>query len=1431
MTPSAPQLATTASTLTVKLYEPTPVHLMTAAHTGWRILVDDANDADDIYTETPIYDTTVLEHTFSTGIIAGHPYRVKIRLCSVVGCSGESQIGGPMIAASPPAAPSQVNVISSDDQELHVGWVFTGSNGGSPITGWRIYISTDGDAWPPLGSPSATINDVNTMTYVIPCATYSASQDALWIRVAAYTVAGIGTQSATLTARCSSVPDTPAAPTVAFSNESMLTIAWSLPNSSALHNALPAGTKVLVDDGAAGPYTTIMLTDTLQNEYTRMGVFPGQTYRFRLITVSEVGESNASSVLNAVAAQTPEAPVVTIVDTTNTEITYDITLAGSTGGSPIINFNVYVSQDGVVYPQTPTAVADPFAVNETLDCTSFLGVNRGQQYFWIKAAGVTAVGEGDLSFGAKARCSEIPETPAAPTLVTSATDSVTIAFQPASLNGATLTGFRIYADDGNGGPWSVETVSDTTARTFQKTGLSPGLPYLFKVQVVTEVGVSGLSPGVTLYSAATPDPPTVSVTSSTNSEIVIAWAPGSDGGSPVTSWYVYGSRDGIAWAAASGYIYAVAGSSTSQSVSCTDDSKWGGVKVQKEYVYLRVAGENAAGMGAYSNSLRQRCSSTPDVPAAPAKVSANTTSITISYAPLGLNDAIPMGYKILVDDGLNGDFEEVYVTSTSQTEYTATNLTAGLTYRFAVKVVSEMGESAASTITSLTCGADADPPTAPTYVSSQSNNELTVEWTFPGSNGGAAITDWYVYLSDSFADSSWPLQNNPTIPISTVSTMQAVIDCTNVRGADLAQTWVYVKVAAVTDAAIGQYSPISKLFCANRPDPPSVTDDSGTTSSVTITFMEGNLYGAELRAFRIYMNDGLGGAVRYLTTVEDTSQRYYTATGLTVNREHLMQVTVVSAVTESARSATIAVRSCSRPDTPEAPTRKASTSTRITVQWVAPGSNGCPLTGYRVFLDENGDGAANQEIYPGTGDANDPLDLALDPTVLEFEKTGLTTGQKYGFKLRAYNARGYRESVWSTIKAASEPLQMAAPTQNIGASTADSIALSWVVPDLQGGTAVGYKVFRNDGGGTQISTVPDETCGMRYNPAPQRCSITGLTPGQDYLFQMLTVNDIGEGPLSTTTTLKSATVPATIDTLLNSASTFSPPSLTFAWQTPADNGATIYNYKGELHKVDDGSVQVWDGTGTPNTPYTSTTLLLSGNGNYGLAPNTQFKFRVKGENIMGLADWSEWTSLSNAPRGFTLDAPDTPPNFGRHSDPPSAGTIKLGWDLFTATAETGGDAIASITYEVWGGATTPLQLLTMTNDQNNHHSETVPDGDTWSFKVRSKNSAGLYSPFSATLSMISAGVPGKTNLTSATSLVPGQVVMSWQAPAFNGDPITGYEVSNNNFGSAVQVPNVDTSYTFTGQSQGATLTYSVRAVNSVGHGLSDSQSVCVSPCP
>jgi hypothetical protein len=207
---------------------------------------------------------------------------------------------------------------------------------------------------------------------------------------------------------------------------------------------------------------------------------------------------------------------------------------------------------------------------------------------------------------------------------------------------------------------------------------------------------------------------------------------------------------------------------------------------------------------------------------------------------------------------------------------------------------------------------------------------------------------------------------------------------------------------------------------------------------------------------------------------------------------------------------------------------------------------------------------------------------------------------------------------------------------------------------------------------------------------------------------------------------------------------------------------------------------------------------------------------------MGMAAWSEWSSTTLAPRGFCLDKPSTPTNFGRQSASTAvAGSVVVSWDLITTQGMSGGDDISNVYYELQGGPNSnSLPQIVLADPSTNVHTITVPSGTTWYFRVRSVNSRGDGSAWSATEALVSAAAPGQPASLTLTSNTPGTMVLDWTVPTSDGGTvITGYEVKSGTGTVWTSVESYLTSHTMLSENPGQqNQPYFVRALNAVGAG-------------
>src|SRR5207245_476639 len=142
------------------------------------------------------------------------------------------------------------------------------------------------------------------------------------------------------------------------------------------------------------------------------------------------------------------------------------------------------------------------------------------------------------------------------------------------------------------------------------------------------------------------------------------------------------------------------------------------------------------------------------------------------------------------------------------------------------------------------------------------------------------------------------------------------------------------------------------------------------------------------------------------------------------------------------------------------------------------------------------------------------------------------------------------------------------------------------------------------------------------------------------------------------------------------------------------------------------------------------------------------------------------------------------------------------------------------------GGTTWSTLVANTGSTATTYSDTgLTHTTTYTYRVSAINSVGTGSPSSTTSATTLAAAPSPPTALTATTVSSSQVNLSWTAPSDNGrSAITGYMIERSTDGGSTWsklVANTGitgTTYSDIGLAHGATYTYRVSAINSIGTG-------------
>ncbi len=1333
------------------------------------------------YTVTPYAGTTAgtpvtvanqspNESTTITGLTSGTTYTFTVSATNSVGTSAPSAASNAVTpqAQSSPAAPTGVTA-TAGNRSASVSWTAP-SNNGSTITSYTITPYTTGEsstAGTPVtvtGNPPVTTATVGGLT----------NGTAYQFAVTATNAIGTGPGSTNSTQVVPAGP--PLAPTgvSATAGTASATVTWTAPDpqgspitSYTVTPYVGSTPQVPVTVSGSPPATTALMA----------GLTDGTSYTFAVTATNAVGTGASSVQSSAVTPADVPAPPAAVTAVTAGSGSLSVSWTPqSNGGSTITSYTVTPFAGSTA--GTPVTVSgSPAATSTTIS-----GLTNGTTYTFA----VTATNVMGTSTSA---ASSNPATPVATPEVC-----------PCTIFGSQVPA---VADSGDSG-----SVNVGTAFTTDTSGYVTGMRF-YKASTNTGTHVGSLwSAGGTLLAQATFTGETASGWEQVSFSTPVAVTAG-------TTYVVSYLAPNGHYAQTLNALTTPADGPPLYALASANAPNGNGVFTYASTTSFPVNNFEATNYWVdpvYTQTL-------PAVPAAPTGVSATAgnTSATVSWTP---PSGTVTSYTVTPFKGSTAGTPVTVSGSPPASTATVTGLTNGTAYTFTVKATNSIGTGPASANSNAVTPGPV--PAAPTAVTAATAGpgSVAVSWTAPASS--STIT---TYTVTPFVGSTAGTPATVTgSPAATSTTLSGLTNGT---------TYTF-EVSATNSAGTGALStasnsatPESSITCPcnvfGSQAPSTVDAGDGMSANLGMAFTtdtNGFITGA--RFYKASTNTGThvgslwsatGTLLAQATFTGETASgwqqvSFSTPVAVTAGTTYIVSYyapnghySVGTSLTNQLNAPPLyALASAAAPNgngvysygsAPAYPTSTFSASNYAVDPVFATTSLLPPAAPTGVTAATAGPGAAtvswtapagsvtSYTVTPFVGStAGTPVPVTGSPPATSTTVSGLTNGTAYTFEVSATNAQG--TGPLSAPSNAVTPTQGPAAPTGVTAATAGpgAATVSWTA---LGGSVTSYTVtpFKGSTAGTPVT--------VSGSPPTSTATVTGLTNGTAYTFEVSATNAQGTGPLSAPSNL------------VTPESSITCPCNIFGSQTP-----------GTVNSGDTSAANL----GMAFT--TDTNGFITGARFYKASANT-------GTHLADL-----WTTSGSLLAQATF-----------------TGETASGWqqvNFATPVAVTAGTTYVvsyyapngnySVTSNGFASAVNAPPLYALASSAAAHGNGVYVYGSAPAFPTSTFKASNYFvdAVFSPTVAPTAPAAP--TAVTAATA-GPGSVAVSWTAPA-SSSTITTYTVTpfvGSTAGTPATVTGspAATSTTLSGLTNGTTYTFEVSATNSAGTGALSTASNSATP--
>jgi fibronectin type 3 domain-containing protein len=827
--------------------------------------------------------TTYIDLTVSNGVT----YYYQVSATNAVGEGPRSNEASatPNPPATVPGAPQGLGA-TAGDATIALVWSPPSSDGGSPITNYRIYRGTSS------GGESFHIEIGNVLAYSDTSLTNGVTY---FYKVSAVNAVGEGPMSTEASATPTALPTVPGAPRnlQATPGDGQVALTWQAPSDD-------GGSPILlytIYRGTTSGGESFLITVPLVTTYTDATVTNGVTYYYQVSATNAIGEGPLSSEVSATPnppAGPPSAPQGLSATPGDATVTLTWSAPSSDGGSPITNYKIFrgTSSNGETLL---TTIGNVLTYTDT-------AVTNGVTYYY-KVSAVNSVGEGPRSNEASATPVASTTVPGAPRDLGAVAGDATVALawsSPASDGGSAITNYKVYRGTISGQLSLLATLPNVLSYT--DSAVTNGQTYYYKVTAVNAVGEgprSNEASGTPTSSQTVPSPPRQLSATPGDAQITLTWlAPSSDGGSPITNYRIYRGP-----ASGGESLLTTIGSEFSYS----DTTVTNGLA----YYYF-VKAVNGIGEGGSSNEVAATPVAGPSVPDAPRSLVATpgNGTITLTWSPPSSDGRSPItGYTVY--RGTNSGNRSFSVPLGNVSTYTDTGLSNGQRYYYVVTAVNAIGEGPPSSEKSAK---PATVPDAPGNLRAiPGNGNVTIQWS-GAANNGAPVTNYRVYRGTTSGSTSL---------LTTVGNVDTYTNTGLTNGVRY-----YYRVAAVNNVGEGPKSNEASASPTGGPSVPGVPRSLAATAGSGVVTLRWSAPatdgGSPIKNYTIYR----GVSRDSLEVLARASALSLFDGGLTNGVTYYYEVTATNAIGEGPRSAQV-------PATPKASGVGADT-TKPSIQILSP---------------------------------------------------------------------------------------------------------------------------------------------------------------------------------------------------------------------------------------------------------------------------------------------------------------------------------------------------------------------------------------------------------------------------------------------------------------------------------------------------------------